>query len=194
MDSKFRVQPNGQLFANIWDTSGNYHVFYSATGVLDPANFQHVALTYDKSSGNAFIYRNGVVVASANIGNITPQTSYAYPRIGLRSATSIGNSYYTGLIDELSLYSRALSPAEIEAIYNAGSAGKMPAGTGSSNKHLRACTDESCFVVAGWRYCLRHCGRNNGDAGRQSHLWQWQGGTGVRLGWQHQLYHGVGFA
>ena len=32
------------------------------------------------------------------------------------------------------------------------------------------------------------------DAGLQSHLWQWQGGTGVRLGWQHQLYHGVGFA
>ena len=32
--------------------------------------------------------------------------------------------FYDGMIDELSFYSTALSPAEIQAIYNAGVAGK----------------------------------------------------------------------
>ena len=40
-----------------------------------------------------------------------------------------GVNNYTGLIDELSIYSRSLSPSEIEGIYNAGSAGKCSGGT-----------------------------------------------------------------
>ena len=38
--------------------------------------FQHVALTYDKTTGVAVLYRNGVVVATANLGVFTPQTSF----------------------------------------------------------------------------------------------------------------------
>ena len=123
---QFWIQNNFQLFANIKDASGNSHAFYTGLGVLNSTNFQHVALTYDKNSGNAFIYLNGGVVASANFGNITPQTTYPYLRIGQRSAAAIGTYTYTGLIDELGLYNRALSAAEIAAIYNAGSAGKCP--------------------------------------------------------------------
>jgi hypothetical protein len=37
-----------------------------------------------------------------------------------------GVSYFAGLIDELSLYNRALSATEIQGIYKAGSAGKCP--------------------------------------------------------------------
>ena len=36
----------------------------------------------------------------------------------------IGNRYFHGLIDEVGLFNRALSESEIQAIYNAGSAGK----------------------------------------------------------------------
>jgi subtilisin-like proprotein convertase family protein len=122
---QFWVQANEQLYANIWDTSRNFHNFWTATGVLNPNAFQHVALTYDKLSGNAIIYVNGGVSASKNIGNITPQTSYAFPRIGLRNANNIGVAYFTGLVDELSVYERALSPSEIEAIYTLGGAGKF---------------------------------------------------------------------
>jgi subtilisin-like proprotein convertase family protein len=124
---QFWIQGGSQLYANIQDTSGTSHSFFTGLGVLNSTNFQHVALTYDKRSGNACIYRNGVIVASANFGNITPQTTYPNLRIGLRSATSIGTYAYTGLIDELSVYKRALSASEIASIYNAGSAGKSSA-------------------------------------------------------------------
>jgi hypothetical protein len=122
---QFWIQSGSQLFANIQDTSGNSHSFFTGLNTLNSTNFQHVALTYDKSSGNAFIYRNGVIVASANFGSIIPQTTYSNLRIGLRSASSIGTYAYTGLIDELSVYKRALSSSEIASIYNAGSAGKQ---------------------------------------------------------------------
>jgi hypothetical protein len=34
------------------------------------------------------------------------------------------NYYFNGQLDEIEIYSRALSASEIQAIYNAGSAGK----------------------------------------------------------------------
>jgi len=50
----------GVLFASLKDTLGNGHGFNSPAGLLDTNNWQHVALTYDKSSGLAAIYYNGV--------------------------------------------------------------------------------------------------------------------------------------
>jgi hypothetical protein len=112
------------LYAAIKDTFGNANLLQAPAGLLNTNTFQHVAVTYDKSSGNAFLYYNGGIVASANFGNITPQTTYPV-NIGRRTGQPVANgSNYGGLIDELSLYNRALSSNEIIAIYNAGSAGK----------------------------------------------------------------------
>ena len=114
----------GVLNANLIDTSGTAHVIQTAGSILDANNFQHVAVTYDKSSGNAVLYWNGTVVATSNFGNITPQTTYPV-NIGRRTGQPIGlGDTYSGLMDELSLYNRALSAAEIQAIYNIGSGGK----------------------------------------------------------------------
>jgi hypothetical protein len=105
------------LSSVIHDTSGNVHAFQSANGLLVTNTFQQVALTYDKSSGQAVIYWNGIVAATSNFGNFTPQTTYPV-NIGRRTGEPIGNGdNYNGLIDELSLYNRALSAAEIQAIY-----------------------------------------------------------------------------
>jgi hypothetical protein len=105
------------LSSVIHDTSGNVHAFQSANGLLVTNSFQHVALTYDKSSGQAVIYCNGIVAATSNLGSFTPQTTYPV-NIGRRTGEPIGNGdNYSGLIDELSLYNRALSAAEIQAIY-----------------------------------------------------------------------------
>jgi hypothetical protein len=112
-----------QLYSNMKDTSGNNHQI-SFPYMFDTNNFQHVAVTYDKGNGAAFLYLNGTNVASANFGNITPQTTYPV-NIGRRTGQPVGNGVtYAGLLDELSLYNRALSSNEIVGIYNAGSAGK----------------------------------------------------------------------
>ncbi len=78
-------------------------------------------------------YVNGLSVASEDVGSFTPQTSTQL-HIGRRPGDH-SNSYdsdpvsdghsFSGLIDEIAIYSRALTAAEIKAIYDAGSAGMV---------------------------------------------------------------------
>jgi hypothetical protein len=112
----------GDLFANIGDTSGGTHALVSAPNVLNTASWKHVAVTYDKGSGLGVLYVNGTIVYSYNLGSFTPQTSFDL-YIGFRPSP-VYSSIYKGLMDEISLYSRALSQAEIQSIVNAESAGK----------------------------------------------------------------------
>jgi hypothetical protein len=113
----------GSLFANLVDTSGVNHVFFSPPGIITAGVFQHVALTYDKATGNAFIYNNGLVVAASNLGVFTPQTSYDL-YFAVRPAGAGPLNRYNGKMDEVELFSRALSITEIGAIHAAGSSGK----------------------------------------------------------------------
>src|ERR1022692_2763851 len=110
----------GVLFANIRDTALNAHAFTSGPQVITSNVLQHVALTYDKASGQGVIYLNGVIVAQASLGSFTPLTT-ADLWLGRRPTESV---FYAGLLDEVSLYNRALTQSEVQAIYNAGSAGK----------------------------------------------------------------------
>jgi hypothetical protein len=117
------------LFANLIDTSGAAHTMQTTSGVLKTNVFQHVVVTYDKVSGNAILYCNGNILTNKNFGNISVRTTYPayHVNIGRRTGEPIGlNTTYGGLMDELSVYNRALSSAEIAAIYSAGSAGKCP--------------------------------------------------------------------
>jgi hypothetical protein len=116
----FFVEQGFKLFANIKDTMGNDHPLESAPRAISPSRFQHVAVTYDKGTGAAVLYINGVPVDSQNIGNLTPQTTYPL-NIGRRTGQAIGlNNTYSGLIDELGLYNRALSAQEIREDFEAG--------------------------------------------------------------------------
>ena len=81
----------------------------------------HVAATYDGNQST--LYVNGVAEASA-----TPGFALDYDTTPIFIGTS-GTwppylSMFAGIIDELSIYNRALSQSEIQAIYNAGAAGK----------------------------------------------------------------------
>jgi Na+/proline symporter len=126
-DAHSSFQP-GTLYCNIIDTGGAVlpgHQLWSSYGVVQPNVFQHVALTYDKTTGVATIYCNGAVVGSQHLGSFTPLTCYNL-YLGRRPPTR-GETYtFAGLIDEPTLYNRPLSAAEIQTIYNAGSAGKWP--------------------------------------------------------------------
>ena len=90
----------------------------------------HVAATLDGNSGNMSIYTNGVLAAQTNttirpFGPLIPGDS---PGIGIGNVNDGQNNFpFIGDIDEISLYSRALAAGEIQAIYNAGSAGKCTA-------------------------------------------------------------------
>jgi hypothetical protein len=121
----------GSLYAGLFDTASGSHSLATPGGTLSANRYQHVAMTYDKSSGAAALYLNGVVAAQANLGVFTPGTT-ADLNIGFRPYGGAAGTRFQGQMDEISLYSRALSASEIQAIYIAGSAGKCPLGVAPS--------------------------------------------------------------
>jgi hypothetical protein len=102
--------------ANLVDTAGNNHYIESAGGMLTAGAWQQIGLTYDQASGTAVLYRNGVAIQTANLGNFTPQTSYDL-YMGDRPAGSFSDNHFQGSMDEVSIYNRALSASEMLSVY-----------------------------------------------------------------------------
>ena len=120
----------GQLYANIRPQGipSNTGEIVSFPGNIVSNQWQLVALTYDQSTGVARLYANGLVVAARNVGSYTPWTSFPL-NIGYRSPSvsdPASGHHFAGGIDEADVWNRALAPAEIRAIYLAGSAGPRP--------------------------------------------------------------------
>lgn len=96
----------------------------SITSVED-SNWHHVACTYDGATVKVYVDGNFEASVSYTDGigvNNEPL------RIG-RDPGLAPNRDFNGLIDEVEVYNRALTDAEIQAIFNAGSAGKCKAAT-----------------------------------------------------------------
>jgi len=90
--------------------------------------FLHVAGTLDDATGLMSLYVNGSLAAQTTtdgrpFANLDPTQN---PGVGIGNANgSSFNVPFNGLIDELSVYNRALSPGEVLGIYKAGSDGKV---------------------------------------------------------------------
>ena len=99
----------------------------SVTTTLNYDVWTHVAATLDDNTGTLSIYTNGVL-ADQRVTDVRPLGALdpnAHPGIGIgNNNDGFSNFGFYGDIDEVSLYNRALTPTEITAIYNAGSAGK----------------------------------------------------------------------
>jgi hypothetical protein len=98
-------------------TKLGYSGVYSSRSITD-TNFHHVAVT--KSGSTVILYLDGLAEA---VGPYDPGFVFDGPMaIGARGS-DLANSFL-GLIDEMSIFNRALSNAEVQAIYRAASAGK----------------------------------------------------------------------
>ncbi len=118
------MQGNNRLDFQVTDADGNSGVVET---ILAYNVWTHVAATLDDGTGTMSIYTNGVLAAQTAtavrpFGELDPGQS---PGIGIGNVSDGGNNFpFTGDIDEIALYNRALSSTEIAAIYNAGSSGK----------------------------------------------------------------------
>jgi len=85
-------------------------------------NFHHVAATYEGATMK--IYVDGALSAQKpQTGTVLYEPNSGFV-IGSRQ-NSGATQFYNGLIDEVSFYNRALTPAEITSVFNAGLAGKL---------------------------------------------------------------------
>ena len=109
-----------QLLHQAYNGDGVTYVFVgtSAASSLSDTNWHHVAWTGDGS--NVRVYIDGVVSGSlAGVGNLSSGDSTRTVLVGASNAASPSN-LFSGIIDEVRIYNRALTAAEIKQLYDMG--------------------------------------------------------------------------
>lgn len=91
--------------------------------------FSHVAVTYDGAMVRTFV--NGTLTRSIPATGLI--NSGSSPLVLGHTQEAGGSSFFAGLLDETQVYARALSPAEVKELFDAGAAcadcGSQPGGT-----------------------------------------------------------------
>ena len=117
-------------------TSSTSTFLESGEGAVTLNAWNHLAFTYDISSGIETLIINGAVKAQNSIGSLILKTSYPL-YIGRRPASHNGPddvASFHGLIDEATIYSRALSASEIQSIFNKERHNKCWPGDADGNR------------------------------------------------------------
>lgn len=109
---------NQKLFMSFWhnDLAGNL--------VLEPNVWYHIACCYDKTAGRQVIYINGVLDAERSC----PRPFLGSDRV--RIGRAVGSWFFRGAIDEVRVWNRARSQAEIRADLRQRLTGTEPGLTG----------------------------------------------------------------
>jgi len=118
----FQIYPGGTGYFNIGDDAGNDIVTETNAG-LSINTWYHVVATYDGSGfkNGMILYVDGSIPAQTKTNDGSPLgiISQRNWRIGTDTNT-IPDGYFSGLIDDVRIYNRALSASEIQAMYNGG--------------------------------------------------------------------------
>jgi prepilin-type N-terminal cleavage/methylation domain-containing protein len=93
----------------------------ASTGSLSPNTWSYVAMTFDGTTQTLYI--NGVVDSTSTSvsGNLAGYGTLSGAGSGFDIGNIVGLSgtrYLSGQVDDVRVYNRALSPAEIKALYN----------------------------------------------------------------------------
>ena len=117
------VNPSGRLMFVVMSPNNEAA---EVTAPLRAGRFVFVTATLDAKTGRMRLYQNGAIVAETTmtfgplLGDLD---AGAYPGVGIGNHAGQGVSGFRypfrGIIDELELYDRALSPTEVRAAYQA---------------------------------------------------------------------------
>jgi hypothetical protein len=116
---KLRIELSETVLPDLADLAGSTSI--------PLGTWVHVTTTYDATEGTVRLYFNGREDASLFVGlGRLIHSSLTDVLIGAFEGTMEEGviEHFAGLIDEVSIYNRALTASEIQAIFNAGSAGK----------------------------------------------------------------------
>ncbi|MCW5550791.1 MAG: immunoglobulin domain-containing protein [Verrucomicrobiae bacterium] len=111
---------------------------------ISDTNFHHLAVT--KSGGDVVFYVDGVAHA---VPEYAPVFTFATSAVIGASGANF-DAAFNGSVDELAIYSRALSASEIQAIHNAGDLGKCdvpPIITSQPADQIAIVGDDAVFHV-----------------------------------------------
>ncbi|HYY58361.1 MAG TPA: Calx-beta domain-containing protein [Pyrinomonadaceae bacterium] len=104
-------------------SAGGSIIAAEATGFIPANQFTHVAFTLQGSSYSFYI--NGQPAGQSTLGGlINRPVTAGRLTIGAKEETAGASGFFAGNLDEITLYGRALSTAEVQTIFNQGGGGK----------------------------------------------------------------------
>ena len=95
-------------------TANNYKNIFVNTTLNSWAHYAGII----RGNGDYEAYKSGSIQASASGGPLPPKLSRSYHYFG--KSNSSGDPLFKGLLDDVRIYNRALSAAEVQALYNMG--------------------------------------------------------------------------
>jgi len=123
-NAAWEIQTSARVKAAFFYLGGPNPSHVDGSRNVNDGQWHHVAAVYDGT--HIFLYVDGTLDASTPAtGRITPNN---YPMgVGYNAQGVSGHPayFFDGLVDEVSLYDRALSAREIAAIYRTGARGKF---------------------------------------------------------------------
>ena len=104
--------------------AGTVHVTFTAGSVISISTIYHIVLTYN-GVNTGLLYVNGapIGVSYSTAGGYTNMSDLNFPvTLGAHFTGSVppNTAYFDGVLDEVAMYNKVLTPTEILAHYNAG--------------------------------------------------------------------------
>jgi hypothetical protein len=133
---------SGQIEWEVFDGSTSDSAFVTQAS-LNVRSWQFVAATFDDATQTWAVYINGTSVplscrpgyVCVPVGPIDQNSSPV--QIGAYTGGNGIEGFWSGLIDEVQVFRVALTPAQVAAIYNAGSSGVCPPGWKASRRYFK---------------------------------------------------------
>ena len=121
----YRIQwrTGQQLLFDIKKTAGSDELSLRTTGTLYPRDaWTHCVITYDGNKLNAGVtfYANAVEVTGRNLISDTLTGTLLPGEWTLANSSAVGGNQFDGHLDEIAVWGKELSQAEVTEIYNAG--------------------------------------------------------------------------
>ncbi len=116
-------QDNASFAMSLWTENRLYvdidTLRTSSTMVFAENRWYHVAVVFDQTLGQMAVYVNGQLDKTQAAGAVIPQ--YTSPvDVGCLPLLDAPAQYFVGKIDEVAIWTRALSAAEIAQVYSSG--------------------------------------------------------------------------
>jgi hypothetical protein len=106
------------------DASGG-SLIYSSTKTVNDGVWHHIVVSYDTSSGKSSIHIDGVEDATSTHSQDSFSTT---DPIGIGYQRAYTQNYFSGSLCDIRIYDHALTPAEVQYLYQVSQRGQIVSG------------------------------------------------------------------
>ena len=135
------------------DASGNNPVnFPVTTDISLDGTWHHVAMTYDAATLSLNHFVDGNLAYSKDAVTVNPKNNNQYDlvNLGARNRNGVQDLFFTGSVDEVALWARALSQAEVQEVMANGIATPVPPSAPALTVQPKGATN----LLAGDRFTM----------------------------------------